>query len=63
MSKIKLEHQTPEQKACLGRVYQFIIERGRRNRANAEKEQRSADSSVSGIDAEQRRISGKQKSV
>jgi len=50
MSKINLEHLTPEQKRCLGRVYQFIIERGRRNRAMAEKKQMAAGPTVSEVD-------------
>ena len=34
-----LDHLTPEQKKCLGRDDQFIVERGRRNRAIVEKKQ------------------------
>jgi hypothetical protein len=56
MSKINLDHLTPDQKRCLGRVYKFIIERGRRNRAIAEKEEMATCLPASGVDTDQRCI-------
>ena len=52
MGKTNLEHLTPEQKRCLGRVYQFIIERGRRNRAIVEKKQMAPSSTVIEVDTD-----------
>ena len=63
MSKINLEHLAPEQKRRLGRVYQFIIERGRRNRAIAEKEGMAASPAVSEVDTGHRSVSKGQELV
>jgi hypothetical protein len=60
MSKVNLEHLVPEQKACLGRVYQYVIERGRRNRAIAEKKRIAAASSASEVDIDHRSVSQEQ---
>lgn len=39
MNDIKLKNLTADQKACLGRVYRFIIERGHKNRNRVDEKQ------------------------
>ena len=63
MNKINRDHLTPEPKACLGRVYQFIIERGRRNRAMGARARKSTCSYMSEVDTGGRDTSEEQRSV